>query len=122
MPKRVGEQKAQEILEACLPLGAKKAKELGVVDEVFSLNEYEQKLESFVQKLIEDEDSYDDFLWDKEDYLEENRTYIESCKAKELKTMHPEFWDQNSEFHILRYEFVYKLCPTQTPKRLKFSL
>ena len=120
LPKRVGEQKAQEILEACLPLGAKKAKELGVVDEVFSLNEYEQKLENFVQKLIEDEDSYDDFLWDKEDYLEENRTYIESCKAKELKTMHPEFWDQNSEFHILRYEFVYKLCPTQTPKRLKF--
>ena len=27
LPKRVGEQKSQEILEQCLPLGAKKAKE-----------------------------------------------------------------------------------------------
>jgi putative two-component system hydrogenase maturation factor HypX/HoxX len=35
--------------------------------------------------------------------------------------MHPEFWDEKSIFHTLRYEFVYKICPRETPKRLKYK-
>ena len=41
------------------------------------------------------------------------------CKEQELKVMHPEFWDEMSEFHILRHEFVYKVCQIKTPKRLR---
>jgi len=33
--------------------------------------------------------------------------------------MHPEFWDEKSDFHTLRQEFVYKVCPRETPKRLQ---
>jgi len=35
--------------------------------------------------------------------------------------MYPEFWEEDSDFHKLRYEFVYKICQTKTPKRLKFK-
>jgi len=40
-------------------------------------------------------------------------------KEAEIKIMYSEFWDKNSSFHNLRREFVYKICPTKTPTRLK---
>ncbi|MDQ7068646.1 MAG: hypothetical protein Q9M40_12095 [Sulfurimonas sp.] len=36
--------------------------------------------------------------------------------------MYPEFWDENSSFHKKRYEFVYKICPLETPQRLKATI
>jgi len=35
--------------------------------------------------------------------------------------MYDEFWKEDSIFHTLRKEFVYKTCPTQTPQRLKYK-
>ena len=121
LEKRVGKQKADEILKSCLPLNSQEVKQLGVIDEVFEYKNYNDNLESFCKNLLVNEDIYDDFLWGKEDYLEENRELIESKKADEIKVMYSEFWDKKSEFHKLRNEFVYKLCPTKTPKRLKYA-
>jgi len=114
LPKRVGESEAKKLLNECLPISATKALKLGMVDELFSKDSYEESLHNFA---LSKKDS--DFLWDKEDFLEENRDKIESLKEQELKIMHPEFWDKDSKFHQLRREFVYKLCPTKTPERLK---
>lgn len=119
MPKLVGEKKAQELLQKCLPISAKEAKNIGLADEVFENEEYESKLKIFCSTLISDENIYDDFIWNKEDYLEQNRDYIESKKEAEIRVMYPEFWNEMSQFHTLRYEFVYKICPVSTPKRLK---
>ena len=119
LPKRVGELQARKLLDECLPLGAKKAKELGLVDEVFEVEEYANSLQNYAQKLLKDEESYDEFLWDKEEHLEQNATLIEQKKEQEISVMHSEFWEETSEFHTLRYEFVYKVCPMETPKRLK---
>jgi len=119
LPKRVGEAKSKELLEACLPLSANKAKEIGMIDEVFAKENYFDDLRSFATSLVDDEDKYDDFIYDKQDYIEENKEYINECKEQELKVMHPEFWDETSEFHTLRHEFVYKVCPIKTPERLK---
>ena len=33
--------------------------------------------------------------------------------------MYAEFWDKESLFHKLRYEFVYKTCQIKMPQRLK---
>jgi putative two-component system hydrogenase maturation factor HypX/HoxX len=119
LPKRVGQEKAKELLEACLPLSTNKAKEIGMIDEVFTKENYFDDLRSFASELVEDEDKYEDFIYDKQDYLEQNKEYINQCKEQELKVMHPEFWDEKSEFHTLRHEFVYKVCPIKTPQRLK---
>jgi len=118
MKKRVTKEKAKELLDSCLPIGANEAKKIGLVDEVFSDN-YIEDLENFTQNLIEDEDIYEDFIWDKEEYLEDNRAFIEQHREDEIKVMYPEFWEEDSYFHTLRKEFVYKICPTMTPKRLK---
>jgi putative two-component system hydrogenase maturation factor HypX/HoxX len=119
LPKRVTQQKAHELLEQCLPLGVSQALAIGMVDKVYDAKNYTQSLEEFVQTLLADEDGYEDFLWEKEDYLQEHQKEIEHAREQEIAVMHPEFWEKESKFHTLRYEFVYKICPTHTPKRLK---
>lgn len=119
LPKRVGEDKSKELLEACLPISAIKAKEINMIDEVYEKENYFYDLRKYAQTLVDDEDKYDDFIYEKQDYLEVKREYINQCKEEELKVMHPEFWDETSEFHTLRHEFVYKVCPIKTPERLK---
>jgi len=114
LPKRVGEKKAQKLLDECLPISVEYGKEIGVVDEVFSYDSYYEELHQFAKSSFDN-----DFIWDKQDYLEENREYIESCKEREIEIMYPEFWEEDSSFHKLRREFVYKICSLKTPERLK---
>jgi putative two-component system hydrogenase maturation factor HypX/HoxX len=121
LPKRVGGTVAKKLLDECLPISASRAKDIGMVDEVFDDEVYFENLREFSSKLIEDEERFDDFLWDKQDYLELNKEMIEKAREDEIGVMHPEFWEKSSPFHKLRYEFVYKICPTKTPKRLKYN-
>lgn len=119
LQKRVGREKADELLTKCLPLSAKRAFEIGIVDSVYDGRDYFQSIDEFVQKLLEDEDRYSDFLYEKEEYLSKNSDMIEQKKEQELKVMYSEFWDKESIFHKLRHDFVYKVCSLQTPQRLK---
>jgi putative two-component system hydrogenase maturation factor HypX/HoxX len=104
---------AQALLDDCLPLSVTKGKSLGMVDEVFAHKDYYESLHTFAKSKYDD-----DYIWAKQDYLEAHREKIEVLKEKELEVMHPEFWDEGSDFHALRQEFVYKVCPRETPKRL----
>jgi putative two-component system hydrogenase maturation factor HypX/HoxX len=114
LPKRVGEKSAQQLLDACLPLSVSKAKEIGMIDAVFPNEGYEASLHAFAQEKCDD-----DLLWEKQEYLEANQEQIEACKECEIEVMYPEFWEEQSPFHRLRQEFVYKVCPRETPERLK---
>ena len=114
LPKRVGERMAQQLLDACLPISVAYAKEIGMVDAVFEDEGYEEALHGYAKSKIDD-----DFLWEKQEYLEAYREEIEACKEREIEVMYPEFWEEESVFHSLRREFVYKVCPVQTPKRLQ---
>ena len=116
LPKRVGAAIAQQLLDACLPISAERAKSIGMIDDVFTSESYDEALHAFALSKIDD-----DFLWDKQEYLEANKERIEALKEKELEVMHPEFWDVGSAFHALRREFVYKVCPRETPERLKHT-
>jgi putative two-component system hydrogenase maturation factor HypX/HoxX len=120
LPKRVGQNEAQRLLDACLPVGAKEAKKIGLIDEIFSDEGYFESVEAFSKALLEDEDAWDAFLDEKEASLDANRAVIEHSREREIEVMYPEFWEESSPFHTLRYDFVYKICPTQTPKRLKY--
>ena len=117
LPKRVGKDMADKFLNECLPISSSFAKDIGLVDEIVDSKE---QLEEFAKSKIE-EDFFDDFIWGKEDFLEENIEKIKQFKERELKIMYNEFWDEDSPFHKLRKDFVYKVCPTVTPKRLKFK-
>ena len=120
LPKRVGKAKAQQLLDACLPISMQQAKAIGLVDAVWG-DDYSEALKRYCNALVADRQWYDDFIWEKEGFLIENEAVIEQHKEREIAVMHPEFWDTQSPFHRLRREFVYKVCPTQTPKRLKYA-
>ncbi|MRI58647.1 MAG: hydrogenase [Epsilonproteobacteria bacterium] len=115
LPRRVGEEMARKLLDEALPISAEKAKEIGMVDRLFNdLSE----VEAFALELVEDEDRYYDLLDAKRDRLEADEERIEKLLQAELTKMYPQFWDESSPFHELRRQFVYKICPAQTPKRL----
>ncbi len=122
LPKRVGETVADKLLNDCLPISAKKAFEIGMIDKVYEDRNYFDKLNEFAQALAEDEERCSDFLYEKEVWLSKEIDTIEQKKEQELKIMHPEFWDNESPFHKLRYEFVHKVCSLKTPQRLKTVL
>jgi len=118
LPLRVGEKKAKELTEACLPVGAHRAKRLGMIDAVFPSGGYDEALSRWCEALVEDEDRYYDLLDAKRDLLERDAERIERCKEAELERMYPEFWDESSDFHRLRHDFVYKVCPLKAPRRI----
>lgn len=114
LPKRVGKEMAERLLDECLPLSVEKAKALGMIDEIYDDTTYYEKLHHFAQSTYSD-----DFIWEKQEYLEKYKEQIEAFKEQELEIMHPEFWSKRSDFHTLRHQFVYKICPRETPARLK---
>ncbi len=119
LPKRVGEVKAKELLEKCLPINSAQALKINMIDEVFDYESYDSKLESFSKSLYEDEEKYEELIDKKKDFLFDNYETMQICKDEELKVMYDEFWNENSLFHKLRHNFVYKTKPKSTPKRLK---
>ncbi len=114
LPKRVGEEISNKILNKALPISVEYAKNIGMIDEVFSENNYYEKLHNFSSSCYDE-----DFISKKQDKIEKERENMEQCKQTELKKMYSEFWDVSSNFHTLRHNFVYKVCPAKTPKRLQ---
>ncbi|MDQ1339155.1 MAG: putative two-component system protein hydrogenase maturation factor HypX/HoxX [Campylobacterota bacterium] len=122
LPKKIGAEKADELMQKCMPIGAQEAKRIKLVDEVFdeNIDKFTKELQEFCSELAKSED-YHDLLLKKREKLknDELEKSIDSYKEEELKKSYDSFYDENSLFHKLRYEFVHKLCQTQTPKRFK---
>ena len=124
LPKKVGKENAYELTESCLPLGTKRAKNMGYVDEVLSWNkeEYQQQLEAFCENLAQCENYYD--VLDKK---EAQRTHDEAIKPlqkyrdEELAFMYESFYNENSPFNRLRKEFVYKRVSKNESVSLSFK-
>ena len=119
LEKRVTKEISDKLLNECLPISTKRAFEICMIDKLFENKNYFNALNEFAQALTEDEDKYNDFLYDKGECLSKNIDIMEQKKEEELKVMYAEFWDKESFFHKLRYDFVYKVCQIQTPQRLK---
>jgi len=114
LAKRLGEELSNKLLSDALPISVEYAKKIGMIDKVIQKSNYYEELHSFSSSVYDE-----DFIWDKQDRIEEDKELMDQCKRKELEKMYPEFWEKGSKFHSLRQEFVYKVCPKETPKRLK---
>ncbi len=115
LPKRVGKERAFKLLNDALPVSSKEAKEMGMVDFLY---EDFKEVEEFALSLAADEDRFFELLDEKRERIERDEEIINGCVEEELERMYPEFWDENSSFHKLRREFVYKICPARTPERI----
>lgn len=114
LAKKVSEELYFKLLDEALPISVEYAKKINMIDSVFECENYYEELHQFCRELYSEE-----FILDKQDNLELDRDKMQVCKQNELQKIYPEFWNEKSEFHTLRAEFIYKKCLNQTPLRLK---
>lgn len=112
LPKKVGTEKAKEIMNACRPMIGSQAKEIGFVDGCLAggVKDFSRYIEEKAHALAE-HSGYGDMIAHKrikrlEDEVEKS---LDRYRDEELKEMQKIFYDSKSEYHFLRHFFVYKI-------------
>jgi len=121
LPRRVGSERARSIVDARLPLSARQAVALGLVDGCF-----ERTPEAFRAAIggraraLATAETYDAHLGRKAARLQadERAKPLEQYRAEELERMKLNFFGFDPSYHVARYNFVYKVPRSRTPSHL----
>ncbi|CAM4839870.1 unnamed protein product [Rotaria magnacalcarata] len=113
--RRVGYKKAYEITESCLPIAAKQAHEIGLIDGILSetASELLDKIQGISNALLSS-DQFSDLIQEKTP--ESDSLFYEKladCRSAELAKMSENFRDP--VYNAARHSFVHKLTPLVTP-------
>jgi putative two-component system protein, hydrogenase maturation factor HypX/HoxX len=119
LPKRVGEQMAATLTEEQrLPLSAKKAWRIGLIDKVLDKNHpiFAAQVKHIANTYIVDNALFQQTLAEKAATrcFDEAKKPLASYRQFELKQMHANFYG-NDDYHQARKNFVYKISDKQTP-------
>lgn len=118
LPKRVGSEKAHEIIENCLPMNTAEANAIGFIDEHFG-----QNIATFcaeVRKRSEEIAGSPAILWllnekSKNRERDEAIKPLEHYRSEELSCMRENFFGNDPSYHIARFHFVHKISCTMQP-------
>ena len=121
LPKRVGPVKALELTETPLPLGMKKAKAIGYIDEMLP-DDYTEFLEQLRNKAeaLAHSAEYARLLAGKNEQREKDEIAkpLAAYRAAELQHMKMnfagKFYGGEVNYHEARYNFVHKIRPKET--------
>lgn len=121
LPKRVGPVKALELTETPLPLGMKKAKAIGYIDEILSddYSEYRAQIRQKAEALAAHPD-YERRLQEKNHRRQKDQQAkpLAAYRAAELQHMKAnfagKFYGGEVNYHEARYNFVHKVRPKET--------
>jgi len=121
LPKRVGPLKALELTETPLPLGMKKAKAIGYIDEILSdeYTEYQAQVKQKAEALAAHPD-YEQLLQEKNSRRQKDEQVkpLAAYRAAELQHMKMnfagKFYGGEVNYHEARYNFVHKVRPKET--------
>ena len=121
LPKRVGPVKALELTETPLPLGMKKAKAIGYIDEILpdDFFEFQAQLRQKAEALASGS-NYVHLLAEKRERREkdERAKPLAAYRAAELQHMKMnfagKFYGGEVNYHEARYNFVHKVRPKET--------
>lgn len=121
LPRRVGQHLALELTNQCMPLLAKVAKSIGMVDEVLPEDWalYHQSLQTACEALTGDEVFFRTLEQKQQRRIADECVQpLETYRTAELKQMKAIFDNPDSDYHKLRYNFVHKITCGKTPARL----
>ena len=111
LPKRVGQEKAHEITENCMPMLAEEAAQLGLANRLFEKDwhGYYGRLSEYCQQSMQDV-NIDEYLSMKMRSLERDSAEkpLSKYRDEELAIMKKIFFDSMSSYHARRRAFVYK--------------
>jgi methionyl-tRNA formyltransferase len=110
LPRRVGWDNAIEITENCLPVSAKRAKQIGLIDEVMHKDRaiFAKEVHEFVMTRLSATPSL--LLAQKKERLkaDERKRPLMAYRTHELRQMYKNFYVPNSPYHLARQAFVMK--------------
>ena len=118
LPKRVGQAKALELTQSCQPLGAKTAREIGFLDDVFGedVETFENELRLRAMELAHGPQYRSSILQKLERRIDAELTKpLANYRAEELDRMRVNFFGPDRAYHEARRRFVFKGNP---PTRL----
>jgi len=118
LPRYAGQENAERIIQARLPMGTQDALSLGLINEVI-----EKKGTAFIQDVkkraadMADVPAYSSRLEykNKRREVDEQHKPLADYRKLELDKMHMNFFGFDPSYHIARYNFVYKVAKSRTP-------
>jgi len=119
LPRRVGEAKAREIMRGRLPMGAREAHTLGLVDAV--LDGDASGFDAAVQhRALALAAAPDDRVRAKAERraADERVKPLAAYRAEELRLMHLNFYGFDASYHVARHHFVHRKPHAWTPRHL----
>jgi putative two-component system hydrogenase maturation factor HypX/HoxX len=118
LPRRVGEAKALELTERCLPLGIREAKAIGLVDDIVVQDDlgggrypqFRAQIGRIAEQLANSGHYY---AWlevkRSERAADEARKPLAAYREEELAEMRRNFWGDDPAYHLARSAFVRKV-------------
>ncbi len=121
LPKRVGPVKALELTETPLPIGTKKAKAIGYIDDILSddFSEFQEQVRQRAEALASDP-NYQQIIEEKRKIRQKDERVkpLAAYRAAELQKMKinfsGKFYGGEVNYHEARYNFVHKVRPKET--------
>jgi len=121
LPKRVGRERASAITENRLPIGARQAAALGLIDEVRGgdLPAFSAHVTAAAEALANGA-GYAARLARKNAAraADEAAKPLDAYRAEELERMKLNFYGFDPSYHVARYHFVFKVPKSRTPRYL----
>lgn len=120
LPRRVGQARALELTQSCQPIGARAAREMGFLDDVFGddAKAFEAELRERAARLAQDPEFRVILRRKHESRLDgEDIKPLASYRAEELDRMKVNFFGANPAYHEARRRFVFKGNPPPQESR-----
>ncbi|MFJ9519225.1 enoyl-CoA hydratase-related protein [Kitasatospora sp. NPDC101801] len=122
LPRRVGPDQARRLTDAALPVGAKEALALGLVDRIGDGDS--TAFGGWVQEqaaLLAGSGELTTRLTTKKQRRADDEALkpLAAYRTEELARMRHNFLDPGESYHQLRRAFVHKSCPPETPAHLR---
>ena len=129
LPRRIGAERAHEIMEACQPMGAREAKALGFIDGSFpgDADAFERQATAQAEEIARRVDFWS-LLREKHEkrVRDERMKPLAAYRAEELARMKINFFGPDPAYHLAREKFVFKgratAAPAMRPAAMSLSL
>lgn len=121
LPRRLGAQRTREVMEPLLPLGASRARDVGLIDELLDDDaiEFRRSVLRLCRRLAAAPDFGARLAEKREARARDQRQKpLEEYRREELEAMRLSFFGPDPSFHQARRRFVEKVRPDATPLHL----
>ena len=121
LPKRIGQKKAMELVNNCMPIGTQAAQDIGLIDAVIESNavSFQQGIRAIAEEMARSSEYEQQLVMKQENRLrDEHFKPLEVYRNEELEQMKINFHGPDQSYHIARRHFVYKITPSVTPRHL----